>query len=260
MNFESKVVLVTGGSAGIGKATALEFGRRGAKVVIAARGVQQGEECAHEIISSGREAHFVRADMAQPDEIRHMVEETVRRFGRLDCAVNNAAVEGFPLKPLADVAESVFDQVMAVNLKGVWFCMKHEINQMLSQEKTGGAIVNISSVNGLGGTRGASAYAASKAGVIALIKSAALEYASAGVRINVLAAGAFETPMLNRVKDQLGGARAQAEEAYKSLIPMGRIGSPKEAANTIVWLCSDEASYVTGHSMIADGGLSAPMR
>ena len=256
----NKVVLITGGNSGIGRSASLAFAGEGAKVVISARGVERGEQVAHEINAAGGQAIFVRADMSRSEDVEALVARTVDVYGRLDCAFNNAATEGV-LKATADVTEEEFDQITAVNLKGVWLCMKHEIRQMLGQQPSGGVIVNTSSINGLGGVAHGSIYAATKAGVLALTKSAAQEYARQGVRVNALVAGGFRTPMLERVfersaGDDPGAAEAMAEQVAQ-MVPLGRIGSPEEAAQAAVWLCSDASSYVTGHSMIVDGGLTA---
>jgi NAD(P)-dependent dehydrogenase (short-subunit alcohol dehydrogenase family) len=257
---EGKVAVVTGGSTGIGRATALALAREGAKVAVAARGVEQGEEVAHEIAAAGGEALFIRADMGRPDEIAALVAGAVAYFGRLDCAVNNAATEG-RLATLADYEEGDFDASVAVNLKGVWLCMKHEIRQMLAQQPSGGAIVNTSSVNGLGGAALGSLYSATKAGVLALTKSAAQEYGAAAIRVNALAAGGFDTRMLAHsfeMTSEIAGMAPDAiKESFLRMVPLGRVGRPEEAADAIVWLCSDEASYVTGHSMIVDGGVTS---
>jgi NAD(P)-dependent dehydrogenase (short-subunit alcohol dehydrogenase family) len=256
-----KVAVVTGGSSGIGRAVALAFAGAGAKVVVAARGVERGEAVAHEIRERGGEATFVRADMGYASDVEALIARAVQRYGRLDCACNNAATVAGTSAPTADVEEDAFDRAVAVNLRGVWLCMKHEIRQMLGQERPGGAIVNTSSVNGLGGAPQGAPYSATKAGVLALTKSAAQEYAKEGIRVNALVAGAFRTPMLEGVFERVSGGDAEGmaavEAAYTQFIPMGRIGRPEEAAEAIVWLCSDAASYVTGHSMIVDGGMTA---
>jgi NAD(P)-dependent dehydrogenase (short-subunit alcohol dehydrogenase family) len=258
--FKGKVALVTGGNSGIGRATAQAFAREGARVVIAARRAVEGEEVAHEITTAGAECIFIRADLAKPDDIEAMVVGAVKACGRLDCAVNNAAIEG-GIKPTTDFTEDEFDEIINVNLKGVWLCLKHEMRQMLQQDPAGGAIVNTSSVNGLGGVARGSLYAATKAGVIALTKSAAQEYGSQGIRINALAAGGFRTPMLERVFETITSGDAEktkaAEEQFSQMVPLRRIGRPEEAAEAILWLCSDAASYVTGHSMIVDGGMTS---
>ncbi len=262
--FDGKVALVTGGTSGIGRAAAHVFASRGAKVVLAARGVERGEEVADEIARAGGEALFVRADMGEPEDIEALVGTAVDTYGRLDCAFNNAAGEEGAFALSADFTEEQFDRTVGVNLKGVWLSMKHEIRQMLAQEPAGGAIVNTSSVNGLGGAPKGALYSASKAGVLALTKSAAQEYARRNIRVNALVAGAFRTPMLERVFEKASGgdpeARETVEGQYVKAIAMARIGSPEEAAEVVVWLCSSEASYVTGHSMIVDGGMTAPFR
>jgi NAD(P)-dependent dehydrogenase (short-subunit alcohol dehydrogenase family) len=258
-----RVAVITGGSSGIGKATSLAFAQAGARVVIAAREVQRGEEVAHEIHAVGGEAVFVRSDMSNAGDIEALVEITVEKYGRIDCAFNNAASEEGAFSLTADFTEEQFDRTVNINLKGVWLCMKYELQQMLKQT-SGGTIVNTSSVNGLGGAPHGSLYSASKAGVLALTKSAAQEYAQSGIRVNALVAGAFQTPMLERVFEKASGGTPEGKMAvetkYREFIAMGRIGRPHEAAEVVVWLCSDAASYVTGHSMIVDGGMSAAMR
>ncbi len=263
-HFEGKVALVTGGSSGIGRAAARLFAQRGARVVIAARGVERGEEAAHEIVEAGGEAVFVRADVGNAADVEHLVARTVEVYGRLDYGFNNAAVAKGAFALTADFDEEEFDEVMGVNLKGVWLCMKHEIRQMLAQDPPGGAIVNTSSVNGLGGSPQGALYSAGKAGVLALTKSAAQDYAQQGIRINALVAGAFHTPMLEGVFQKISGGDpskiAAVQAQYTGMVPMRRIGKPDEAAEAALWLCSDAASYVTGHSMIVDGGWTASMR
>lgn len=264
MDLKGKVALVTGGSSGIGRATALAFARRGASVTIAARGAERGEAVAREIEALDAEALFVPTDVANAAQVETLVARTVQHFGRLDFAVNNAATleEGFART--ADLTEEQFDRSIAFNLKSVWLCLRAEIRQMLAQEPRGGAIVNTSSVNGLGGVAFVSFYAAAKAGVLALTKSAAMEYTPLGIRVNALVAGAFDTPMLDQAMELATGgnaeARATMEEKWKAAVPAQRIGRPEEAAEAVVWLCSDAASYVTGNSMIVDGGLSCAHR
>jgi len=261
---DGKVALVTGGSSGIGRATALLFAREGARVVIAARHAPRGQGVTREIRDAGGAAAFVQTDVGKPVDVERMVTEAVRHFGRLDYAVNNAAAYSGAFALTADFSEAEYDETMAVDLKGVWLGMKYEIKQMLAQEPAGGAIVNTSSVNGLGGVPMASIYAAAKAGILGLTKSAAMEYGLKGIRINSLVAGAFDTPMLRKSMERSSGGDAEKQEkveaSYKAMIASGRIGNPSEAAEAIVWLCSDSASYVTGHSMIVDGGLTAYFR
>jgi NAD(P)-dependent dehydrogenase (short-subunit alcohol dehydrogenase family) len=261
---DRKVALVTGGSSGIGRAAALLFAREGARVVIAARNTERGERVVKEIDAAGGEAAFVQTDVSQAAQVEHLVAEAVRRFGRLDYAVNNAASYSGTSSLTADFSEAEYDETMAVDLKGVWLGMKFEIRQMLAQQPPGGAIVNTSSANGLGGVPMASLYAAAKAGILGLTKSAAMEYGLKRIRVNSLVAGAFDTPMLAAAIDRASGgdaaARTKVESGYKAMIASARIGDPREAAEAIVWLCSDAASYVTGHSMIVDGGLTARFR
>ena len=260
---DGKVALVTGGSSGIGRAAALAFAHAGARVVIAARQAERGQAVVREVEALGGSAMFVPTDVSTRHQVAALVQRVVEVYGRLDCAFNNAAEVSQP-RPLADLSEEEYDQQMTANLKSVWLCMKYEIQQMLRQTPPGGVIVNTSSVNGLGGVPTASLYAAAKAGVLALTKSAALEYAGQGIRVNALVAGSFDTPMREAVLDHLTGGDAErrqaVEEQYARLVPLGRVGHPDEAAQAAVWLCSDAASYITGHSMIVDGGMSAAYR
>ena len=264
LNLSGKVAIITGGNSGIGRATAQVFARAGARVVIAARNAERGQQVIEELKRSGGEGLFVATDVSQRAQVETLVAKTVERFGRLDCAVNNAAGYMGAFSATADFSEEEFDETIAVDLKGVWLGMKFEIQQMLRQTPPGGAIVNVSSVNGLGGAPMGSLYSAAKAGVLGLTKSAALEYGRQGIRVNALAAGAFDTPMLNQVIDRMAGKDADASKAvkekYAGMIALGRIGNPAEAGEAIAWLCSDAASYVKGHSMIADGGFSAAFR
>lgn len=259
--FGGRVALVTGASSGIGRATALAFARAGAAVVLASRGRERGEAVRREVEALGAEALFVPTDVAQPEQVEALVARTTERFGRLDCAFNNAAaMDVGTFKPTAELTVEEFDGHMALNLRSVWLCMKHQIAQMLRQG-TGGAIVNTSSVNGLGGVARNAFYAAAKAGVLALTKSAAQEYAQNGIRVNALVAGAFRTPMLEGVFDRIApGDAATAEAGYAQWVPLRRIGRPEEAADAVLWLCSGAASYVTGHSLIVDGGMTSPFR
>jgi NAD(P)-dependent dehydrogenase (short-subunit alcohol dehydrogenase family) len=259
--FEGKVALVTGGSSGIGRAAALAFAREGARVVIASRGAERAEAVRREIADAGGEVLAVRADVSRAADVAALVRATVDHFGRLDCAFNNAAsIETGSFKTTVDFTEEEFDAAVGSSLKSVWLCMKHEIAEML-RRGAGGAIVNTSSVNGLGGVPNNAFYAATKAGVLGLTKSAALEYASRGIRVNALVAGAFRTPMLEGVFARLSpDDPPAAEAAYARAIPLGRVGGAEEAAEVALWLCSDAASYVTGHSMIVDGGMTAAVR
>ncbi len=256
---KNKTFLVVGGTSGIGRATAFLAAEKGYTVVIAGRTTQKAEDVLKELTSKGATAQFIRTDIAKSKQVEYLISEVVRLYGRLDAACNSAALDEGVGVPLAEVEEADYDYQLSVNLKGIWLCMKYQIKQMLKQN--GGSIVNISSINGLGGARGASVYSAAKSGILALTKSAAQEYATANIRINAVCAGAFKTPMLERVlKNANPENPSVAEDMYKSFIPMNRIGEPFEAAEAILWLLSEQASYVTGHSMIVDGGFSSSMR
>ena len=247
--FEGRVAVVTGGNSGIGRATAIRFAQEGAKVVVAARRIQQGEETVEEIRRAGGEALFVRTDVSRAGEVESMVSQAVEAYGRLDFAFNNAGTSTGG--PMHEATEEDWDRVVDVNLKGVWLCMKFEIAQMLAQ--SGGAIVNVSSVAGLVGEGNAPIYAASKFGVVGLTRSSALQYAKSGIRINAVCPGAVLTPMLRAVFDR----RPEAEESFLAHEPIGRFGEPNEIAEAVVWLCSDTASFVTGVAMPVDGGTVA---
>jgi len=247
---EGKVALVTGGASGIGRATALTFAREGAKLVVADMNADGGHQTVHMITENGGEATFVQVDVTSASAVEAMISKTVETYGRLDCAHNNAGIAGGLRARTADYPEDRWHQVIAVNLTGVWLCMKYEIPQMLHQG--GGTIVNTASAAGLVGTRGTSAYVASKHGVVGLTKTAALEYAQQGIRVNCVCPGAIQTPMTERAwSDPARRARVIASE------PVGRIGNPEEIAEAVVWLCSDAASFVTGHAMSVDGGFVA---
>ena len=255
-NLQGKVALVTGGSSGIGRAAALAFAKSGAKVVVANRRVGAGEETVSMIRQNGGDATFVKTDVSKASEVEELVKAAVQTYGRLDCALNNAGTdEGFGPR-LADISEQDFDYQVGINLKGVWLCMKYELLQMVKQG--GGVIVNMSSLNGMRGSANASLYSTAKHGVIGLTQSAALEYSPQNIRINAICAGAFDTPMLNRVCERAAPGNAkQVATAFSSTVPLRRIGKPEEMAETVLWLCSDAASYVTGASLVIDGGLSA---
>ncbi len=244
-----KVALVTGGSSGIGRATALAFAKEGAKVVVADLQIKEGEETVRMVELAGGEAAFVKADVSRNNEVEKMMLEAVKRYGRVDCALNNAGIGG-ALAPTADCTEENWDRVISINLKGVWLCMKHEIAKML--EQGGGAIVNVSSGLGLVGQAGIPAYVAGKHGILGLTKAAALEYATMGIRVNAVCPGMTATPALVGrvvVKD-----KPEIETQALSTIPMKRFGKPEEIAEAVVWLCSDRASYITGQSIVVDGG------
>jgi len=245
-----KVALVTGGGSGIGRASALAFAREGAKVVVADVAVEGGEETVRLIQQHGGEAIFGKTDVSRAAEVEALVSRAVQTYGRLDCAHNNAGIEGAAATTI-DYAEDAWERVIAINLKGVWLCMKYEIPHLLKQG--GGAIVNTASTAGLVGYRGGSAYVASKHGVVGLTKTAALEYAKAGVRVNAVCPGAIDTPMMGRIT----GHRPQRAERMAAAEPVGRMGQPAEIAEAVVWLCSEAASFVTGHAMAVDGGITA---
>jgi len=262
--FANKVAVVTGGSSGIGKATAFAFAREGAKVVIAARRPQPALETVREIEVAGGTAVFVQTDVSKAADVEQLIARTVETFGRLDCAVNNAARTDEAIGPMIDLSEEDFDKTVGVNLKGVWLGMKYQIRQMLRQVPKGGVVVNTSSGNGLGGCPQASLYSATKAGIIALSKSAAWEYAKEGIRVNTFVPGAFRTPMLEGSMNRAAGgdpeARKAVEERWMAMTAAGRIGDPAEAAEAVLWLCSDASSYVVGHSLVVDGGLTSLWR
>ena len=247
---EGKIVLVTGAGSGIGRATALVFAREGAKVVVADIVVEGGQETVQQIEAAGGEAIFVKADVSQAADVETLIAKTVETYGRLDCAFNNAGIEG-GMKLTIDCTKEEFDRTIAVNLTGVWLCMKYEIQQMLSHGS--GAIVNTASAAGLVGFPGLPDYVASKHGVVGLTKTAALEYAKSGIRVNAVCPGVIQTPMVERGAQLSPGF----DELALSMEPVGRFGQPAEVGEAVVWLCSDAASFVTGHPMAVDGGLVA---
>ena len=244
--FEGKAALVTGAGSGIGRASALAFAREGAKVVVADIAVEGGEETVRLIQAAGGEAYFVKADVAQASQVEVLVDKAVTAYGRLDYAHNNAGVLGSRAST-ADCTEEEWDRIIAINLKGIWLCMRSEIPQML--EQGGGAIVNTASAAGLFGIRGYPAYAASKHGVAGLTKVAALDYVRAGIRVNAVCPGFIETPLV-------AGLTAEGSQR-DAPVPIGRLGKPEEVAAAVLWLCSDAASYVTGHMMVVDGAMTA---
>ena len=249
-DMKGKIALVTGAATGIGRATAIEFARNGAAVVVSDVNTAEGLKTANLIESEGGEATFVECDVSASADVEALISQVLKKHGRLDAAHNNAGVEGARV-PLIDLTEEQWDAVMAVNLKGVWMCMKHEIPQML--EQGGGAIVNTSSVAGLIGMKGSTAYGTAKHGVIGMTKTAALEYAERGVRVNAICPGAIRTPMTER----LMGNDPEREAMYMSIQPIGRFGTTAEIANLVVWLCSDAASLITGTAIPIDGGVMA---
>jgi len=248
--FEDKVALVTGGGSGIGRATALAFAREGAKVVIGNRNVQRGEETVAMIRKAGGEASFKRTDVLVTKDIEALVEHAVKEYGGLDLAFNNAGVEG-DVAPITEQTEANYDAVMDVNVKGVWLSMKYEIPQML--KRGGGAIVNCSSVAGLIGFPNMAPYFASKHAVIGLTKVAALEYSAKGIRINAVNPAVIDTEMVDRIAAGFGMNKDELVQFH----PIGRLGQVEEIAEGVVWLCSKKSSFVTGHSLVVDGGFTA---
>jgi NAD(P)-dependent dehydrogenase (short-subunit alcohol dehydrogenase family) len=249
--FEGKVVLVTGAAGGIGRASALAFGRAGACVVVADMSVDGGHATAAMIVEAGGKALFVQTNVTRAAEVEALIDKTVSYYGRLDCAFNNAGVEEEHLL-LADTDEAVFDRIMSVNVKGTWLCMKYQIRQMLKQEG-GGAIVNTASVAGLVGAPTQAAYAASKHAVVGMTKTAAAEYGRDGIRVNSVCPGVINTPMLARALER----DPTRQKKLRNLHPIGRFGDAAEIANAALWLCSAQASFVTGHQLAVDGGLTA---
>ena len=250
MELEGKVGLVTGGTSGIGRETAVRFAKAGAKVVVAGRREPQGKETIELVRAAGGDGLFVKTDVSKASDVETLIHKAVERFGRLDVAFNNAGIEGV-LVPIIRQSEEDWDRTIAINLKGVWLCLKYEIRQMLKQ-RGGGAIVNMASITGLIGSAGAAAYCASKHGVMGLTKAAALEYARSGIRINAVCPAAIETSMAERIFG--------APEVHKFVLschPIGRFGRAAEVAEAVVWMCSDRASFMTGQSLVLDGGFLA---
>lgn len=246
--FEQKVAIITGGSFGIGRATAIAFARRGAKVVIA--DVVEDNTTLQEIKNDGGTAIFVKCDVSKSSDVTAMVNQTIKAFGRLDYAVNNAGIEG-ATADTHECTEENWDKTIGINLKGVWLCMKSEIPIMRKQGK--GAIVNVASIAGLIGFPGLPAYVATKHAVIGLTKTAALENAKQNIRVNAVCPGVIKTAMVDRIT----GKDKVVEKQYEDMEPVGRMGKPEEVAEAIAWLCSDASSFITGHAMNVDGGWMA---
>jgi NAD(P)-dependent dehydrogenase (short-subunit alcohol dehydrogenase family) len=251
-DMSGKVALVTGASSGIGRSTALAFAARGARVVLAARREDELAGLAAEIGAEGGEATFIRTDVSVAEDVKRMLEHTVEAFGRLDFAINNAGIEG-EFQGITEFSEELWDRVLDINLRGTFLCLKYESAAML-EGGHGGAIVNVGSVNSFLGFGGGAAYTASKHGQIGLTTSASAELASQGIRVNIVCPGIIDTPMHQRARAIIG------DEIYEALL-QGRVhlkrkGLPEEIAETIVWLCSDQASYVTGTTLTPDGGFT----
>ena len=245
--FQDKVVIITGATSGIGEAAAHAFAEEGAKVTVAGRRSKEGEELVRAINAKGGKAIFVQTDVAHADQVENMVKRTVEKWGRLDCAFNNAGIEG-PPKPTADYTLEEWHNVIDPNLKGMWLSLKYEIPEMLKAGK--GSIVNMSSILGVVGAKNGAAYTASKFGVTGLTKAAALEYAKDGIRVNAVNPAGVRTPMYDRgiAKGNITEEQAAADH------PVGRVSEPEEIAAAVLWLCSDQASYVNGHPLLLDGG------
>jgi len=243
--FQDKVAIVTGGSFGIGRAAAIAFAERGAKVVIA--DWVEDNETLNAIKSAGGDAIFIKCDVSSDESVRTMVNKTIAQYGRLDYAFNNAGVEGLSA-PTHECTNENWDKTIGINLKGVWLCMKYEIPHMIKQVK--GAIVNNASIAGLVGFVNIPAYVASKHRILGLTKNAALEYAKSGIRVNAVCPGVIKTAMI----DRFTGKDKVVEKQFESMEPVGRMGQPEEVAQAVIWLCSDAASFVTAHPMAVDGG------
>lgn len=245
-----KVTLITGGGSGIGRATAVLFAQEGAHVAVADLNLDTAEETVELIAAGGGQAFAFQADVSRAADVQAMVGEVVARYGRLDCAFNNAGIEGLPTRTM-DVTEADFDRIIAVNLKGVWLCLKYELEQMVAQG--GGAIVNTASVAGLTGAHSMPAYAASKHGVVGLTRSAAVEYGRKNIRINAVCPSVIDTPMVHRGFETF----PQFVEATIRINPMRRLGQAEEVARAVLWLCSDAASFTNGAALTVDGGFTA---
>lgn len=249
LRFSGKTALVTGAASGIGKGVALAFAGAGANVVLADINPIAGAELAAQIVHAGGKALFVRTDVASGADVQALLAATVKAFGRLDCAFNNAGIEEEHQR-LADSDEALFDRMMDINVKGVWLCMKHELTQMLAQG--GGAIVNTASVAGIVGAPRHAIYAASKHAVVGLTKSAAAEYGKKGIRINSVCPGVIRTAMLERALER----DPAWEESLTRLHPIGRLGEVDDVVEAVLWLCSDASAFVTGHQLVVDGAMT----
>jgi NAD(P)-dependent dehydrogenase (short-subunit alcohol dehydrogenase family) len=250
--FDGQVAIVTGASGGMGRAVALAFAAAGASVVAADLTEDAGRETVEQIGQAGGRAVFVPTDVSDAAAVEALVARATGDFGRLDCAVNAAAIEG-ERGPLHEVDDEVFDRIIAVNLRSIFLCMKHEILAMLAAGR-GGAIVNIASTNSFRPQPHQSAYTASKHGVLGMTRNAAVDYGAEGIRINAICPGAIDTPMLRAAMERRG---RQPEEVANRLSLLGRFGQPDEIAQACLWLCSEESSFTTGHALAVDGGYLA---
>lgn len=248
--FEDKIALITGAASGIGRATARAFADEGARVIVLDVSTEAGHETVQLVEEDGGEAAFIKADVSQAEEVETAIQTIIETYGRLDIGINNAGIAG-PWTRVADLSFDDWDQVLAINLNGVFYCMHYEIKQMLQQGA--GVIVNTASVAGLRGLANASAYSASKHAVVGLTKAAALEYARQGIRVNAVCPVFTRTPLF----EEMFELNPNYEEKLKRNIPMRRYGTPENIADAIVWLCSDAASFVTGQAVPLDGGMTA---
>lgn len=252
--FKNKVCLVTGAGSGIGRATALAFAKEGAKVIVTDINEAAAQAVANTIDASGKKAIALKVDISKREEVENMVQTAVKRFGRLDCAVNSAGIAGTLSLPTHEYPEDAWLQQININLTGTWYCVKYEITQMLAQG--GGNIVNIASAAGLIGQPENVPYAASKHGVVGITKTAAIEYATKNIRINALCPTAIETPMIMEGRRKLAH-NPEAKQQAINFQRMKRMGQPEEVADVALWLCSDQSTFITGHAMAVDGGALA---
>ncbi len=259
-HMKNKIALVTGGTSGIGEAISLELVANNIEVIICGRNIEKGKQLINKITKSGGNATFYCCDFSTKNGVDDFFQQVNEKYSRIDYAINNAGTDEGVGSFTKDILEADFDKQLLVNLKSVWKCMKYELTHMLNSGGQG-SIINISSINGLGGAKGASAYSAAKHGVIGLTKSAALEYANANIRINAICPGMIMTPMLDRVMHNISPENTEAVKIhFESNIPIGRIGLTHEIAKTTTFLCSDSASYITGQAIVVDGGMTSLFR